>query len=357
MEIIDCTIRDGGYVNDWKFSKKQVSELYDSLNSAGVDYMEIGFRREKNESDISKFGEWYFCDESLLNETIIEKKKCKIAVMAQLDTFEIDNFIHKKDSKIDMIRILMAYHGFNKKTDDQIDVKLLDKGIEQMKELRKMGYELSFNIGRIDKLSDEQLDFICKKISEVDLKNFYMADTYGSLDLFSTKKYVELFKYLLEEKYKTNIKIGFHAHNNFQNATPKTLYALQCGASSIDGTVLGFGRGSGNASTELLLIDLNKNFGKNYNFREILKYADKNIKGYQDDNSDCSYNLLYVLAATYGFHVNYAIEFIEKLPKMDMANILKIFDEILKRKMNMFYYGDLIKSIINEKNISNNLSV
>ena len=44
MEIIDCTIRDGGYVNNWKFSKKQVSELYDSLNSAGVDYMEIGYR-------------------------------------------------------------------------------------------------------------------------------------------------------------------------------------------------------------------------------------------------------------------------------------------------------------------------
>lgn len=348
MEILDCTIRDGGYVNNWNFTIDEVTKLYNSLSIANVDYMEIGFRRTKNEIDSKKFGPWYYCDEDLINKTIIELNDCKISIMAQLDTFEVSDFILKKDSKISMIRVLMAYHGFNKKTDDEIDMKLLEKGIEQMKELKKMGYELSFNIGRIDKISSAQLDIICKKISEVDIKYFYMADTYGELDLFSTKKYIDLFKYYLNEKYKTNIQVGFHAHNNLQNATSKTLYASMLGVGAIDGTILGYGRGSGNACLELLLIDRVKNYNKKHNFKEIMKYGDKYIKGYKENYSNCSYNLLYVLAAHYGFHINYAIELIEKVEKMNMEKIFQIFDEILKQKKNMFYYNDLITSIINK---------
>lgn len=342
LNILDCTIRDGGYVNNWNFTQEQVKNLYQSLSNSGVDYMEIGFRREKIKDELSKFGPWYFCDEELLNNTLNDIKGCKIAVMAQLGTFSINNFIPKKDSKIDMVRVLMAYHGFNKKTDEEIDLKLLDEGIEQMNQLRKLGYEVSFNIGRIDKINENQLDIICKKISKVDLKYFYMADTYGELDLHSSKKYIDLFNKLLHDKYKTNIKVGFHAHNNLQNATCKTLYASMLNIGSIDGTILGYGRGSGNACTELLVLDRIKNYKENYNFIPLFIFADKYLKNYKENIVDCSYNLIYVLTAYYGMHVNYAIEIIQKQDKMPIKEVITIYEKIIENKKNMFYYPNLI---------------
>ena len=43
-KIIDCTIRDGGLINNWDFSVEFVQDLYNGLSAAGVEYMEIGYK-------------------------------------------------------------------------------------------------------------------------------------------------------------------------------------------------------------------------------------------------------------------------------------------------------------------------
>ena len=108
MRILDCTLRDGGYTNNWNFSKEQVVESYIACKDAGIEYTEVGFRRTSPEEG---FGVWYHTPESLINETLSEiiSEDTKVAVMAQMGTFTINDFVPKKESLISMVRVLVAY--------------------------------------------------------------------------------------------------------------------------------------------------------------------------------------------------------------------------------------------------------
>ena len=48
MKILDCTIRDGGYTNEWKFKDKFVKEVYRAVSDANIDFMELGFINKKS---------------------------------------------------------------------------------------------------------------------------------------------------------------------------------------------------------------------------------------------------------------------------------------------------------------------
>ena len=105
VKLLNCTIRDGGYINNWEFTKEQVLDCYKSVTEGNIDYFEIGFRREKNKKEVGKFGQWYNASEELINETIQDYQGCKIAIMAQLGTFEITDFVPKKIPKF----LLLGY--------------------------------------------------------------------------------------------------------------------------------------------------------------------------------------------------------------------------------------------------------
>ena len=345
VQILDCTLRDGGYVNDWNFSEEQIINLYNILNENKIDYMELGF---KNYRKNTNFGELYYCEEYYINKLFqnIEKFDTKLCVMCEMGKFDSSLFVPKSESKISMVRVLMAYHSIKNTSDDNIDLQTLDNGILEINNLIDLGYDVTFNIGRIDKISDEQLYIICEKIAKTKVKYFIMADTYGSLDLKSTKKYVACTKNLFTNIFKTDIQIGFHAHDNLKNATTKALYSIECGAEMIDGCTHGFGRGSGNAITELLMLDFNKNLNLNYNFIDLLLYGKKYLTIY--DNADTILtrkDILYILSAYYGMHVNYAIEAIDKNIPIEEAN--NAFLKICEMKKNMYYYNDLLFDNIN----------
>jgi 4-hydroxy 2-oxovalerate aldolase len=357
MEVLDCTLRDGGYVNDWFFSDEQVITLYEKLNNSGVDYMEIGFKSIKSKENLSKYGKLYFSDEEYINflfKDFDENNKCKLAVMCQIDMTDINNFVPRSQSKISLVRVLMAYHSVKNTTDDIIDYEMLDKGVELINNLIGLGYDVAFNIGRIDKLSKEQLFHICKKVANTDIKYFYMADTYGSTDIKSTIDYVSTVKFLFYEMFnKKNIKIGFHAHNNYKNATCKAIHSFSCGATIVDGCIHGFGRGSGNASTELILLDLNVNYSHNHDIVSLFEYGQKYLKGYKNSNNIFGYDdIIYILSAYYGAHVNYAIEVIDNIKSYNysLSFVDKIYQQITNQKKQMFYDSKLIKLIAEKLN-------
>jgi 4-hydroxy 2-oxovalerate aldolase len=354
-KLLDCTIRDGGYVNDWNFTQEQMRELYVSLNNANIDYMEIGFKTIKKPEYLKKFGPQYFSEEEYINSTfgdIYQENGCKLAIMCQLDIMDINDFVPKKDSLISMVRVLQAYHGFKEKSDEIIDIDLLQKGLVIIKQLSDLGYEVCFNIGRIDKISFEQLHEICERLATTNITYFYMADTYGSTDLWSVEKYVKYVKNLFCNEFGRNdIKIGFHAHNNYQSASMKSMYALKCGAEIIDGCVHGFGRGSGNAITELLMIDMNKNCEKNYDFIHVLKYGEDHLTLFKNNGDILSYSqIIYILSAYYGMHVNYAVEIIEKYEKIDILKINNVFKKIHDENKHMFFFSKLLHSYIQNYN-------
>jgi 4-hydroxy 2-oxovalerate aldolase len=341
IKLLDCTIRDGGYVNDWHFTDEQVRQCYISCTNSNVDYMEIGFRNFRKPDLLNKYGKPFFCEEQYLNNIIGDVDGCKIAVMVTIDAFDINDFIPKSLSKITLVRVLMAYHGSKNGNDNVLDMKQLLSGIEQINQLIALGYEISFNIGRIDKISKHQLYDVCNLLSKTGIKYFTMADTYGSVDLDYIEKIIPYVKFLFNDVFENDyIEIGFHAHDNCSNATCKALYSLKFGATMIDGCALGFGRGSGNAKTELLMMDLNKNHKCNYDFINIIEFGDNYLINYKECLNNLCYNVVYALAAYFGCHVTYAIDIIEKYDKLPVRNIYNTFSKMKDLKKEMFYWND-----------------
>ena len=327
VKLLDCTLRDGGYVNDWKFTDQQVSECYSACSDAGLDYMEIGFRNRRTESNLRRYGSTFFCTEEFLNK-VITKKGCKLAVMVTINEFDIIDFVPASQSKIKMVRVLMAYHGGKNGDDSVLDIKQLKDGIVQMHALSQLGYDISFNLGRIDKVSKPQLEEICYLLSAAPIQYFTVADTYGSITLNDIETLVPYIKNLLPSR----IEFGFHAHDNCSNGTAKALHALKFGADMIDGCVLGFGRGSGNAKTELLIMELKK-----YSILPILQFGDKYIVSYKECIGITAYNIIYALASYFGCHVSYAIDIIEKYDKMSIRDIFETFQHMKTLNLHNFY--------------------
>jgi len=292
--ILDCTFRDGGYTCDWNYSNEQFLDLYKTCNDSGVDYCEIGFVRKPDPK--SKFGKWYFCPPELLRDVVAPvKDKTKIAVMCQLGTFDSFDFGPASESCIDMVRVLMAYHTCDK-NDETFDYNLFEEGIFIINDLVNKGYEVSFNLGRIDRVPFRHLEHVCRKLNSTGVKVFYIADTYGNLTIQNSKPILNFIKSHLSP----NIKIGYHAHDNLSNATSKTLESVNQGCSFIDGTMYGVGRGSGNARTELLVAEYSKNI------LPMFEYIDKWVCPYKQSS------LLYIISGKYSMHINYAIELNEK---------------------------------------------
>jgi 4-hydroxy 2-oxovalerate aldolase len=341
IKTLDCTIRDGGYVNNWNFTDEQIRECYIACSKTGIEYMEIGFRNYRKPDLLKKYGKPFFCEEEYLNNIIGDYMGCKIAVMVTIDAFDINDFVPKEQSKISLVRVLMAYHGSKNGDDNVLDIKQLENGIEQINQLSALGYDISFNIGRIDKISKEQLFEVCKILSNTKIKFFTMADTYGSVDLDYIEKLIPYVTDLFHNTFNNkNIEIGFHAHDNCCNATCKALHSLKFGATMIDGCSLGYGRGSGNAKMELLLMDLNKNYNKEYDFINIMEYGDKYLINYKECLNNLCYNIVYALAAYFGCHVTYAIDIVEKYDKLEIRDIYNVFKYMKDLNKEMFYWNE-----------------
>ena len=340
IKLLDCTIRDGGYVNDWKFTDKQVRECYIACSNSGVEYMEIGFKNLKKPDLLKKYGKPFFCEEEYLNDIIGDFNGCNIAVMVTIDAFDMNDFVKKELSKISLVRVLMAYHGEKNGDDSVLDIKQLNNGIEQINQLIDLGYDISFNIGRIDKMSKRQLYEVCELLSKTKIKYFTMADTYGSVDLDYVEKLIPYIKFLFNDIFENkNIEIGFHAHDNCSNATTKALHSLKFGATMIDGCSLGYGRGSGNAKMELLMMDLNKNYNTNHDFIDIIEFGDNHLINYKECLNNLCYNVVYALAAYFGCHVTYAIDVIEKYDKLEIRDVYNVFMKMKDLKKEMFYWN------------------
>jgi len=327
VKLLDCTLRDGGYVNDWKFTDEQVSECYTACSDAGIDFIEIGFRNRKTEANLRKYGSTFFCTEEFINR-VIKRDGSDVTVMVTINEFDIADFVPANQSKIKMVRILMAYHGGKNGDDNTLDIKQLTDGIAQIKSLVDLGYKVSFNLGRIDKLRKDQIKEVCFLLKQTSISYFVMADTYGSVTLDIVEELIPYVRSLLPQ----HIDVGFHAHDNCSNGTAKALHSLKFGADIVDGCVLGFGRGSGNAKTELLIME-----NKKYNLLPILQFGDKHIVSYKDCVGITSYNIVYALASYFGCHVSYAIDIIEKHNKLDISDIFTTFQYMKNTKVHNFY--------------------
>ena len=241
IKVLDCTIRDGGLINDHDFDLRFVREVYKAVSEAGVDYMEIGYKNSKELFSAEKFGLWKFCEDDVIKRAIdgIESKT-KIATMVDVGRVNPDEVRPASDSPVAMMRVA-AY------------VKDIDKAIYLVNHFADKGYETTINIMAISKDRGPALDEALQQIQEESQANVvYIVDSFGALYQEPIEELVKRCKKYLKTK-----EVGFHGHNNQQLAFSNTIEAIIHNANYLDATVYGIGRAAGNCPLELLLGFLN----------------------------------------------------------------------------------------------------
>ncbi len=260
IKVIDCTLRDGGIVNDFKFDDEFVKDLYKANIAAGVDYMEFGYKASKDIFSVDDFGKWKFCDEESIREIVGDNDTdLKIAVMADVGRTDYKkDIIPKKDSVIDMIRIATY-------------VNTIPAAIEMINYCADLGYEVTINIMAVSTANEKELDLALDMLGKSKANVIYLVDSYGSLYpeqiIAYSKKYLKV-----AEKYKKSI--GIHAHNNQQLAFANTIESCTTGVSYLDATMSGMGRGAGNCYMELLMGFLRN---PKYSINPVLKFVEKHM--------------------------------------------------------------------------------
>ncbi|MFH1094411.1 MAG: aldolase catalytic domain-containing protein [Candidatus Omnitrophota bacterium] len=237
IKVFDCTIRDGGLINNHDFDERFVLSVYKALSEAGVDYMEVGYKNSKTMFSSKEFGQWKFCDDEVLKKIIDGvESDTKIAVMADVGRVDMDAIKPASESPVDMIRVA-SY------------AKDVDKAIAMVNEFSEKGYETTVNVMAVSKALDNELTEALHQLEEeCKAEVIYIVDSFGALYQESTEFLVKKFKSILKTK-----EVGFHGHNNQQLAFGNTIEAIIHNANYLDATVFGIGRAAGNCPLELLI--------------------------------------------------------------------------------------------------------
>lgn len=292
IRVVDATIRDGGLCNDFRFSDDFVKDLYKANIKAGVDYMEFGYKASKEIFNEEDFGKWKFCNDSDIRKIVGDNKsKLKVAVMADVGRTDFEkDIIPKKDSPIDLIRIATY-------------INAIPSAVEMIEYCSKMGYETTINIMAVSKARTEDIKAALDIFGQTPVSAFYIVDSYGSLYPEEARRLAEMYGEIAEKFGKS---VGIHAHNNQQLAFANTIEAMAFGASYLDATVDGMGRGAGNCALELLL-----GFLKNpkYKVNPIIKIIEEYTHKFRESGVKWGYDIPYMLTGQYNTHPRPAIQF------------------------------------------------
>ena len=289
IKVFDCTIRDGGLVNNYHFSDEFVKAHYQTCVAAGVDYMEIGKNVSPTLMSEEEYGCWNFCKEEDIRRIVGENKTdMKIAVMSDIGRSLKEELRPKSESVVDMIRIATYIHQ-------------IPAAIELIEDAHAKGYETTVNIMAISKSFDHELDEVLEALSKTPVDIIYIADSFGS---FYPEQINALTEKYLKVAQKSGKQIGIHAHNNLQLAYANTLEAMIYGASFLDVTISGLGRGAGNCPLELLI-----GFLKNpkYKLMPVLKFIEEYIVPLEKE-LDWGYSIPYMITGQLNEHPRAAMK-------------------------------------------------
>jgi 4-hydroxy 2-oxovalerate aldolase len=292
IKIHDCTVRDGGLINDHMFEDGFVKAVYQTLVAAGVDYMEIGYKSDKKIFAPDKHGAWKFCDEEDVRRIVGDNPtSLKLSVMADAERTDYHTDILPKDkSVIDCIRVATYIHQ-------------IPTAIDMIKDAHDKGYETALNLMAVSTVRDKELTDALDAVAATPVDAVVVVDSFGSF-------YSEQIRYLILTYLRaiegTGKEIGIHAHNNQQLAYANTLEALIVGANRLDATINGMGRGAGNCPLELLI-----GFLKNPKFRlrPVLECCEKVfLPILKAQKMEWGYNIPYMITGQLNRHPRSAIK-------------------------------------------------
>lgn len=292
IKAVDATLRDGGLVNDFFFTDEFIKNLYNANLRAGVDYMEFGYKGDKEMFDPEKFGACKFCDDDFIRSIVGENNTdLKIAVMADVGRCNYKEDIHdRSESPVDLIRVATYLHQ-------------IPTAVDMIEDAKRKGYEVSCNIMAVSNAQESDVKVALDILGKTPVDVIYIVDSFGSLYPEQIARIASIYT---EYADKYNKKVGMHAHNNQQLAFANTIEAVGDGVDWLDATYGGMGRGAGNCAMELLL-----GFLKNpkYNVYPVIQFIEKHITALREQGVVWGYDLQYLLTGLFNQHPRTAIQF------------------------------------------------
>jgi len=242
LRVLDCTIRDGGLINNHQFTDELVRAVYDACVEAGVDYMEVGYKNAARLFPKEEYGPWRHCDEEDLNRVFpdhdAEKTELKLCAMADAGKSDYrQQIVPRDESVLDMIRVAFYAHQ-------------VSDAVEMIEYCDSLGYETCANLMAVSNIKDVEIDTVLQAIAPTPADVMVIVDSFGYL---YREQIDRLYKKYAKAMEDTGKEIGIHAHNNQQLAFANTIEAIILGANRADATMAGLGRGAGNCPMELLL--------------------------------------------------------------------------------------------------------
>ncbi|MBR1391651.1 MAG: aldolase catalytic domain-containing protein [Lachnospiraceae bacterium] len=318
IKLLDCTLRDGGYVNDWEFGRSCIQYIIQRLLMSKIDIIEVGFINENRPFDINRT---IFPDTHSVNRAYnkYDKKNTKFFGMIDYGTCGINKVQSQSETCLDGIRIIFKKNNMH-------------NAIQLGRELKSKGYLVALQLVSVTSYTDKDLLEFCDEVNDIEPYAVGIVDTYGLMHKEQAKHYFELLDYNL----KPDIAIGYHSHNNFQLAYSNSIEMLEMNTKRdiiLDGSAYGMGKSAGNTPTELLAMHVNDIVEKRYDVDQILEIIDACILPiYQ--KKKWGYNLLYYLAASNDCHPNY-IEYLLAKKTLSVKAVNEIVEKIrADKKLN-----------------------
>ena len=329
IKLLDCTLRDGGYVNDWEFGHNTLISVYERITSANIDFIELGFLDERRVFDINRsIMPNTECMSKIYGNS--PKNNTELVGMIDFGTCSISNIQPKENSILDGIRVIFKKH-------------LRIEALQFCKELKALGYKVFTQAVSITSYDDDELLDLIKLVNDVKPYAVSIVDTYGLLHKNSLFHYYEM----MHKHLDMSIGIGYHSHNNFQLGYANCIELMNIHRDSerlllCDGSVFGMGKGAGNAPTELLAMYMNDNFDKNYDISQLLESIDCNILNIFKQ-SPWGYSMKFFIAASNDCHPNY-VSFLLDKKTLSVKSINEIL-KFLEGDKKLLYDKDYIEQL------------
>jgi len=318
INILDCTLRDGGYINNWEFNDSQIKKILDSLNISGIDILECGYLDSKKykEQNSTLFQNIQKLNKFLKDDNLDSQK----VVMINHGDYDVKNLPNKKETLIDGIRL--AFHKDK-----------LNAALKEAKIIIELGYKVYFQPMVTKNYTDLEFLSMIEKVNILNPYSLYIVDSFGSMTLDEFNRYL----ILADSNLNRDISLGYHSHNNMQLAFSNAISMCNINIKRdliIDASIYGIGRGAGNLNTELIADYLNKTFDKSYDTLPLLEIIDEFLNSLMKKNS-WGFSPAQFLSASFNCHPNYATYLINKNTN-HIVGIKKILEKLPNEKKSSF---------------------
>ncbi len=326
VRILDCTMRDGGHLNKWKFNPLNVKASYYAALKSGIDYFEIGYRFPVTTKGLGDFG---YCKDDFLFSLFKASDKCKLVVMIDAGKCDSNLFQECKKENTPLQGVRVAAYPYE-----------LEKAIGLVEDLKDKAYEVFLNLMAASELTGDQYRTLASWKNKNILNAVYFADSFGSFMPSDIPEYLNKLKDTGFER------IGFHPHNSLQLAFANTLRAIEEGVSYVDASILGMGRGAGNLPIEVLVGYLEKKGIAKYN---TVAYLDVIERFYLDlyKELDWGYKLQSFLVGLKNVHPYYVNDLFNRR-NYTIAEIWNAL-EIIKDKCPISYSVDKLNEALENR--------